>query len=138
MDGKREEVLPFLDRLGSGDRGQDHRFAERRDNRAVGLTGNLARFESQRFTAPLDRYFFHVKHVVSFARRALCRAGPLCPGNQARGGVGRLSAPMAVPPDAGAALWSGTLRGANMTAAPEIRGDRRSVVEGKSVSGRVG
>src|SRR3546814_5185219 len=106
MDGKREEVLPFLDRLGSGDRAQDHRFAERRDDRAVGLAGNLARFEGQRFTAPLDRYFFHVKHGVSFARRALCRAGPLCPGNPARGGVGRLSAPMAVPPDAGAALWS--------------------------------
>src|SRR3546814_17397978 len=79
-------------------------------------------FVSQRFTAPLDRYFFHVKHGVSFARRALCRAGPLCPGNPARGGVGRLSAPMAVPPDAGAALLSGILRGANMTAAPEIRG----------------
>src|SRR3546814_3292901 len=65
MDGKREEVLPFLDRLGSGDRAQDHRLAERRDDRAVGLAGNLARFESQRFTAPLDRYFFHVKHGVS-------------------------------------------------------------------------
>src|SRR3546814_8133677 len=49
----------------------------------------------------------------------------LCPGNPARGGVGRLSAPMAVPPDAGAALWSGTLRGANMTAAPEIRGRQK-------------
>src|SRR3546814_13239915 len=32
---------------------------------------------------------------------------------------------MAVPPDAGAALWSGTLRGANMTAAPEIRGRQK-------------
>ena len=90
-----------------GRTGKSARIAERRDNRAVSLTGDLARFESQRFTAPLDRYFFHVKHVVSFARRALCRAGPLIPGNPARGGLGRLSAPMAAPPNAGAALWSG-------------------------------
>src|SRR3546814_7757524 len=86
-------------------------------------------FVSQRFTAPLDRYFFHVKHGVSFARRALCRAGPLCPGNPARGGVGRLSAPMAVLTDAGTALWSGILRGANLTAAPEIRGRQQFLFE---------
>src|SRR3546814_18290627 len=50
---------------------------------------------------------------------------PLFRSNPARGGVGRRAAPMAVPPDAGAALWSGTLRGANMTAAPEIRGRQK-------------
>ena len=31
MDGEREEILPFLDRLGGGDGAQHDGFAERRD-----------------------------------------------------------------------------------------------------------
>src|SRR3546814_4179123 len=54
------------------------------------LAGNLAGFERQRFAAPLDGYFFHVKHGFSFARQALCRAGPLVPGSPARAGRGAI------------------------------------------------
>src|SRR3546814_9605262 len=57
---------------------------------AIGLAGNLAGFERQRFAAPLDGYFFHVKHGFSFARQALCRAGPLVPGSPARAGRGAI------------------------------------------------
>ena len=54
MDGEREEILPFLDRLGGGDGAEHHGFAERRDHRAVGLAGNLARFEGEGLASPLD------------------------------------------------------------------------------------
>src|SRR3546814_210147 len=88
VDGEREEILPVLHRLGGSDGAEHNRLAQARDDRAIGLAGNLARFERQRFAAPLDRYFFHIKHLVSFARRALCRAGPSVPGSPARAGRG--------------------------------------------------
>nr|GFD56257.1 hypothetical protein [Tanacetum cinerariifolium] len=43
VDGQREEVLAFLDVLGGGDRAEHHGLAERRDYRAIGLAGDLAR-----------------------------------------------------------------------------------------------
>ena len=54
VDGQREEILPWLDRLGGGDRAKHHGFAEGRENRAVGLAGNAARFELEGLAAPLD------------------------------------------------------------------------------------
>ena len=83
VDGQREEVLPRLDRLGGGDRAQHDGFAEGREDRAVGLAGNAARFELQRLAAQLDFYGFDIEHLFSFARRPdaggfICRrqAGP--------------------------------------------------------------
>ena len=54
VDGQREEILAFLDRLCRGNRAENDRFAERRDDRAVSLAGNLARFECQGLSAPLE------------------------------------------------------------------------------------
>ncbi len=54
MNGEREEILPLLHRFGGRDGAQHHRFAQRRDHRAVSLTGNLARFEGQGLAPPLD------------------------------------------------------------------------------------
>jgi len=54
VDGQREEVLARLDGLGGGDRAEDDGFAEGRENRAIGLTGNAARFELEGLSAQLD------------------------------------------------------------------------------------
>ena len=80
VDGQREEVLPLLDRLGGGDRAQHHGFAEGRENRAVGLAGNAARFELQGLSAPLDFDCFGIEHVFSFTPRAGCRRVHLVAG----------------------------------------------------------
>ena len=69
VDGQREEVLPRLDRLGGGDCAQHHGFAEGRENRAVGLAGNAARFELEGLSAPLDFHCFRIEHFISFTPR---------------------------------------------------------------------
>ena len=78
VDGEREEILPFLHRLGGGHGAEHHRLAERRDHRAVGLAGDLARFEGERLAAPLDRYLLGIEHVFSFTPHAKCVGGPIC------------------------------------------------------------
>jgi hypothetical protein len=78
VDGQREEVLPRLHALRSGHRAKHHSFAESRENRAVGLPRNAARFELQRLPAPLDFNLSHiVEHCVSFTPMAVCRWGQL-------------------------------------------------------------
>ena len=42
VDGQREEVLAFLDALRGRDGAEDDGFAERRENRAVGLARDAA------------------------------------------------------------------------------------------------
>ena len=54
MHGQRKEILPRLWCAGIGHVGHDAGFAKRGDDRAVSLTGNLAGFQGQRLTAPLD------------------------------------------------------------------------------------
>src|SRR4028119_806736 len=70
VDGQREEILPRLHVLRGGDRAKHHGFAKGRENRAVGLTGNAARFESERLAAPLASPFLHVEHLISFNARS--------------------------------------------------------------------
>ena len=69
VDGQREEVLPRLDALGGGDRAKHNGFAEGRENRAVGLAGNAARFELEGLAAKIDFYSLDVEHLISFTRR---------------------------------------------------------------------
>jgi hypothetical protein len=69
VNGQREEILPLLDRLGGGDCAQNHGFAERRHDGAVGLAGNAARFELQRLSAELDFHCLYIEHFRPFARR---------------------------------------------------------------------
>ena len=96
VNGEREEILPFLHRLCRGNRAKYDCFAKGRHHSAVGLTGNLARFECQGFSAPLDRYILHIKHRFSLrCLRALLRKGAsFFPGSPARTGRGILR-PMA-------------------------------------------
>ena len=78
VNGQREEILALLHRLGGGNGAEHDRLAERRDHRAVGLAGDLARFEGQRLAAPLDLYLLGIEHVFSFTPRARCAGGPIC------------------------------------------------------------
>ena len=66
VDGEREEVLPFLHRLGRGHGAQHHGFAIGRQHGAIGLTGNTPGFQSEGLSAPLQRYGFRVEHWFSF------------------------------------------------------------------------
>ena len=75
VDGQREEVLARLDRLGGGDRAEHDGFAEGREHRAVGLTGNAARFELEGLSAPLDFDSFRIEHFFSFIPRGRMPAG---------------------------------------------------------------
>src|SRR3546814_5455419 len=68
VDGEREEILPVLHRLGGSDGAEHNRLAQARDDRAIGLAGNLARFERQRFAAPLDRSEEHTSELQSLMR----------------------------------------------------------------------
>ena len=77
VDGQREEVLSRLDVLGGSDRAQDDGFAEGRENRAVGLAGDAARFELEGLAAKIDFYSLDVEHLVSFTRRPNARPGQL-------------------------------------------------------------
>ena len=54
MHGQRKEILAGLRCLCEGHVGHDRGFAKRGNDRAVSLTGNLAGFQGQRLTAPLD------------------------------------------------------------------------------------
>src|SRR4029079_13475899 len=83
VDGQREEVLSRLDRLGGSHRAEYDGFAEGRQNGAVGLTGNEARFELQGFSAELDLYGFDIKHLFSLRPRPNADGGsfrrqPVC------------------------------------------------------------
>ena len=69
VDGEREEILSRLDPLGGGHRAKHHGFAEGREDRAVGLAGNAARFELEGLTAPLDFNCFRIEHLLSFTPR---------------------------------------------------------------------
>jgi hypothetical protein len=73
VDGEREEILSRLHVLGGGDRAENNGFAEGREDRAVGLSGNAARFELEGLSAKLDFYGFDVEHFISFTPRAGCR-----------------------------------------------------------------
>ncbi len=75
VNGQREEVLPFLHILRGRHGAQHHRLAQRRDHRAVGLTGHLAGFEGQRLAAPLDGHFLGIEHGISFTPTGLSRRG---------------------------------------------------------------
>ncbi len=63
MNGQRKEILTFFLFAGKGHVGHDRGFTQRGDDRAIGLTGNLARFQCQRFIAPLHRFRRYVKHL---------------------------------------------------------------------------
>ncbi len=81
MDGQREEVLTFLHALGGSDRTEHNGFAICGEDRAVSLTGNVAGFQSEGLSAPLQRYGFRVEHVFSLmTRTALLRCGAYCAG----------------------------------------------------------
>ena len=54
VHGQREKVLPRLCRFREGDIGHDAGLAQRGNHGSICLTGNLARFQCQRFAAPLD------------------------------------------------------------------------------------
>ena len=54
VNGEREEILAIFHGLCGGNRAKHNSFAERCHNSAVSLTGNLARFECQGLSAPLD------------------------------------------------------------------------------------
>ena len=86
MDGQREEVLPGLLFLGEGHVGHDARLAQRGDDRAVGLTGDLARFQSEGFFPPLHRFLGNVEHsripkgaLAGPPASPVCVAAPLPP-----------------------------------------------------------
>ena len=79
VDGEGEEVLAFLHRTCGRDGAEHYRFAKRREHRAIGLTGNAARFERQGLAAPLDFDFFRVEHLFSLHPATLCGRG-LCVG----------------------------------------------------------
>ncbi len=68
VDGEREEILPFLDRTGGGDRAEHDRLAQSGDHGAVRLAGDAARFERQRLAAPLDFRLLDIEHLFSFTR----------------------------------------------------------------------
>src|SRR6185437_3651053 len=93
VDGQREEVLPGLHRLGGGDCAQHHGFAEGRENRAVGLAGNAARFELEGLSTPLDFNCFGIEHLLSFTRGPDA-GGTASAGYPACSGSGRLVAPL--------------------------------------------
>ena len=63
MHSKREEVLPRLLLLGEGYVRHHRGFAQCGDYGAVCLTGNLARFQRQRFFAPLDGFLNLIEHL---------------------------------------------------------------------------
>ena len=69
-EGFYNEVLCRLDRLCGGDGAKHNGFAEGRENRAVGLAGNAARFELQRLSADLGFNSFDIEHFVTFPQRA--------------------------------------------------------------------
>jgi hypothetical protein len=77
VNGEREEILPFLHAACGRDGAQHDGFAEGRDDRAVGLTGNTARFQGEGLSAPLDFNFLDIEHLGSFSPDALCVRG-LC------------------------------------------------------------
>ena len=72
MNGEREEILPFLDRACGRDGAKHNGFTERRENRAIGLTGNAPGFELEGLSAPLDFDCLHIKHSISFKPAAQC------------------------------------------------------------------
>ena len=88
VDGQREEVLSRLDGLGGGHRAEDDGFAKGREDRAVGLAGNAARFELQGLSAELDFYSFDIEHFISFTRAAGCRRGSCVQTSRSASGVG--------------------------------------------------
>ena len=91
VNGQREEILPFLHRFGGRDSAQHNGFAERCNDSAIGLAGNLARFECQGLSAPLDCYSFRVEHLFSFGPAALCVLASFC----VRSRIWRLHHPIA-------------------------------------------
>ena len=72
VDGEREEVLARLCRLGRNHGGENDGFTIGGENGAVGLAGDLARFQLQRTACPLDFNAVNIKHILSF----ICRSGP--------------------------------------------------------------
>ncbi len=64
VNRQREEVLPRFLLLGERYVGHDRGLAQCGDDGAVGLTGNLARFQCQLFFAPLDGFFHFVEHLA--------------------------------------------------------------------------
>ena len=99
VDGEREEILPFLDRLGGGHGAQHHGFTIGGENGTIGLTGNAARFQGEGLSAPLHRYSLYVEHFISFSPRALLPKYPeervLLPGVPSRSGAGPFVCPKA-------------------------------------------
>jgi hypothetical protein len=63
VHGEREEVDARLRLLGGDDGGEHDALAVGRENRAVGLAGDLARLEGQLAAAPVDGDFLMIEHV---------------------------------------------------------------------------
>ncbi|CUS44386.1 hypothetical protein MGWOODY_Smn1356 [hydrothermal vent metagenome] len=84
VDGEREEILPFLDGACSGDRAQHDGFAKRRNDGAIGLAGNAARFQREGLAAPLDAYGFRIEHFISFNTGHPMRSGAYVRARPAR------------------------------------------------------
>jgi hypothetical protein len=80
VNGEREEVLPFLHRLGGGHGAEHHGLAIGGQHGAIGLAGHTAGFEGEGLSAPLQRYGFHVEHSFSFAPRGPIARGVAKPG----------------------------------------------------------
>ena len=62
VNGQGKEILTGLRCLGKGHVRHDTGFTQRRDHGAISLTGNLARFQSEGFIAPLHRLGCYVEH----------------------------------------------------------------------------
>ena len=90
MNGQREEILAFLDALGSRDGAQNDSFTISSEHGAIGLTGDAAGFKGQRAAAPFDFLFVDREHVASFvsARRPYCRRACLHVRQLRRAGPG--------------------------------------------------
>jgi hypothetical protein len=65
MDRQGEKIDARLGRLG-GDHGRQHsRLAPAREYRAVGLTGDAARFQHEVATAPIEFFTLNIEHLSS-------------------------------------------------------------------------
>ncbi len=65
VDRQREKVLSRLRFLGEGHIGHHAGLAQGGDHAAIGLTGDLARFQRQGILPPLDRFLHIIKHLIS-------------------------------------------------------------------------
>ena len=93
VNGEREEVLPFLHRLCSGDRAKHNGFAISGEDGTIRLAGDAAGFESEGLAAPLHRYGLDVEHVYFLSPSALLPDGVFLAGDAVPVRYGAVSCP---------------------------------------------